>query len=307
MSVNLSLWEHGEDAGYGHWYQGTPNGTLVCSHEDNIAWLKNKGTDEEMLGANICMWMAFAACLLCLSFYAYSTWRATCGWEEVYVCLVEMVKVMIEVFHENDSPATLYLSTGNFIMWIRYGEWLLSCPVILIHLSNITGLQDQYSKRTMQLLVSDLGTITMGVTAALCGNYVKWIFFILGLCYGVNTYFHAAKVYIESYHIVPKGVCRVCVRVMAWCFFGAWTCYPLLFVFGPEGLGVLSYNASAIGHTIIDIFSKQVWGFVGHYLRIKIHEHIVIHGNLVKPTKVKVAGMEIDAEEMVEKDEEGAI
>ncbi len=35
----------------------------------------------------------------------------------------------------------------------------------------------------------------------------------------------------------------------------------------------------------------------------QIHEHIIIHGNITKPTKVKVAGVEIDAEEMVEHDD----
>lgn len=47
--------------------------------------------------------------------------------------------------------------SGVRISWLRYGEWLLTCPVILIHLSNLTGL-GQYNKRTMRLLVSDIGT-----------------------------------------------------------------------------------------------------------------------------------------------------
>lgn len=49
--------------------------------------------------------------------------------------------------------------------------------VILIHLSNLTGLADDYNKRTMSLLVSDIGTIVMGVTAAIASGYVKvtWV------------------------------------------------------------------------------------------------------------------------------------
>lgn len=45
--------------------------------------------------------------------------------------------------------------------------------VILIHLSNLTGMADDYNKRTMSLLVSDIGTIVMGVTAAIASGYVK--------------------------------------------------------------------------------------------------------------------------------------
>jgi bacteriorhodopsin len=47
--------------------------------------------------------------------------------------------VCIAIWHEEESPATLYLNTGNQALWLRYAEWLLSCPVILIHLSNLTG------------------------------------------------------------------------------------------------------------------------------------------------------------------------
>lgn len=53
--------------------------------------------------------------------------------------------------------------------------WLPRIPVqvILMHLSNLTGLADDYSKHTMVLLVSDIGTIVMGVTAAIATGYVK--------------------------------------------------------------------------------------------------------------------------------------
>lgn len=40
-----------------------------------------------------------------------------------------VVKVCLEIYHEFDSPASLYLSTGNYALWLRYGEWLLTCPV----------------------------------------------------------------------------------------------------------------------------------------------------------------------------------
>ena len=48
--------------------------------------------------------------------------------------------------------------------------FLRVAQVILIHLSNLTGLDEEYSARTMNLLTSDQGTICFGVTAALCTN-----------------------------------------------------------------------------------------------------------------------------------------
>lgn len=70
------------------------------------------------------------------------------------------------------------------------------------------------------------------------------------------------------------------------CPCAAWTLFPILFVFGPTGIELLSVYGSNIAYCIADIISKNAWSMIGHVLRIKIHEHIIIHGNLVKPTKV---------------------
>lgn len=39
----------------------------------------------------------------------------------------------------------------------------------------------------------------------------------------------------------------------------------------------------------------------------QIHEHIIIHGNITKPTKVKVAGIELETEQMVDADDEEGV
>jgi bacteriorhodopsin len=104
--------------------------------------------------------------------------------------------------------------------------------VILIHLSNLTGLKGEYSRRTMFLLVSDLGTIVWGIAAANALGTSKAIFFTVGLCYGANTFYNASRVYIESFHMVPKGICRKLVLTLAWMFFVSWALFPLAFIAG---------------------------------------------------------------------------
>lgn len=104
--------------------------------------------------------------------------------------------------------------------------------VILIHLSNLTGLSGHYSRRTMFLLVSDVGTVVWGTAAALAVGPAKPIFFCVGVCYSCLTYYNAARVYIESFHTVPKGICRKLVITLAWMFFSSWILFPLAFVAG---------------------------------------------------------------------------
>nr|AEL28924.1 chimeric channelrhodopsin C1V1 variant 2 [synthetic construct] len=284
------------------------NGSVICIPNNGqcfcLAWLKSNGTNAEKLAANILQWITFALSALCLMFYGYQTWKSTCGWEEIYVATIEMIKFIIEYFHEFDEPAVIYSSNGNKTVWLRYAEWLLTCPVLLIHLSNLTGLKDDYSKRTMGLLVSDVGCIVWGATSAMCTGWTKILFFLISLSYGMYTYFHAAKVYIEAFHTVPKGICRELVRVMAWTFFVAWGMFPVLFLLGTEGFGHISPYGSAIGHSILDLIAKNMWGVLGNYLRVKIHEHILLYGDIRKKQKITIAGQEMEVETLVAEEED---
>lgn len=293
-------------AGYTFCYVGTAENLLIATPAHMASWLHEKGSKTEKNVMVAVQWLAFSIAILLLSYYCWSAFKATVGWEEVYVCMVELAFVSIEIFHEFDSPATVYLSTGNHAYVLRYAEWLLSCPVILIHLSNLSGMKNDYSKRTMRLLVSCIGMIVFGMYAGLSIGYLKWILYFIGCLYSCLMWVQAAKCYVESYATVPKGLCRLIVKMMAISFFASWGSYPIFFAIGPEGLQMISKYGNAIAHTILDIIAKEFWTFNGHLLRIKIHEHIIIHGDIRKKTTLEIAGDEVEVEEFVdEEDEEG--
>jgi len=220
------------------------------------------------------------------------------------VCTIEFCKIVTELYFEFSPPAMIYQTNGEVTPWLRYAEWLLTCPVILIHLSNITGLNDDYSGRTMSLITSDLGGICMAVTSALSKGWLKWLFFVIGCCYGASTFYHAALIYIESYYTMPHGVCKNMVLAMAAVFFTSWFMFPGLFLAGPEGTNALSWAGSTIGHTVADLLSKNAWGMIGHFLRLEIHKHIIIHGDVRRPITVNTLGREVTVSCFVDKEEE---
>ena len=59
----------------------------------------------------------------------------------------------------------------------RYFEWLITCPVIIIALSNLTGLKDDYNWRTMKLLSANQGMLLIGATSALSTGFLNVFFF----------------------------------------------------------------------------------------------------------------------------------
>jgi len=220
-------------------------------------------TENEVAGG--LQWMAFLLSWILFVFYAWQVKRKTCGWEVIYIAWVEMIKYILEIWWEETSPATIRLTNGTVAPWLRYGEWLLTCPVILIALSRVGTTEGSYSRRTMKLLTSDQGTIIMGVTAAYSRGMVKVIFFFVGLLYGFNTFYTAATVYLEAFKNVPDD-CKTLVKYMAYCFYASWVMFPILFVAGPEGFGHISPAGSIIGHSIADLLSKNLWGLIDWWL-----------------------------------------
>lgn len=76
---------------------------------------------------------------------------------------------------------------------------------------------------------------------------------------------------------------------------------------GPEGSKTISYAGSTIVHTFADLLSKNLWGFVANYLRLCIHKHIIMYGDLRKKVKVQIAGEEMELEQYQDEQDEETI
>lgn len=74
----IDLGEGKEDAGYGYWFEPIGEYEAICT--DRAPWLESHGTWGQKLGALTSQWFAFAMCVCILIFYAYHTWKASCGW-----------------------------------------------------------------------------------------------------------------------------------------------------------------------------------------------------------------------------------
>lgn len=70
----------------------------------------------------------------------------------------------------------------------------MSSAVILMALSNISGEEGEYTHRSMHLLATDQATILCGITSAASTGAISAIFFSIGVCYGICTFYFALQV-----------------------------------------------------------------------------------------------------------------
>ena len=60
-------------------------------------------------------------------------------------------------------------------------------------------------------------------------------------------------------------------------------------------------------HTFADLLSKNLWGFIANYLRVCIHQHIIMYGDLRKKVTVNVAGQDTEVDQYQEDEDEETI
>jgi len=217
--------------------------------------------------ARVAQWLDAAAAFVALLWYLRQWRQNRVRWEVIYVASMSTVITLVKIFAFGMSPFYFEDTRGaDVVVWIRYAGWLITCPVLLIHLSNLAGedLYDGY--RMLRLLLSNQIMLVCAATGAMSTGDERYIFFLTGICCCSVVFGSAAGIFWEAYNSFPLKA-RPFVQAMAGIFYPSWVAYALLWLFGDTGLGLWSQDACIIGHALADIGSKTVWGFLGWWLR----------------------------------------
>jgi sensory rhodopsin len=147
------------------------------------------------------------------------------------------------------ADTTVYLA--------RYVDWLVTTPLIVAYLAMLA----KPSRRTyVWLLAADVFVIGAGIAAALSVGGQRWLFFAAGavgyvvLLYGLLRTLPRAlgedpDPRVHSLFVTLRNITVV-----------LWTLYPVVWLLGPAGVGILQLEMYAIVVVYLDFISKV--GFV---------------------------------------------
>jgi bacteriorhodopsin len=201
-------------------------------------------------------------------FYWMQFKAGRCNWEVLYMATAEVVVYSLNVGLAN-TPGLLAASTsGSPVIWIRYGAWLVTCPVLLMILTNLSGDGKYDLRKTMLIILIDQLMIVLGVSAAFTeNNGIKVLLFILSTLCGLMLYLMVYFIFQYSYATITEDA-HGYIRGMSMCFFITWILYPTFFLLGPEGpIGTLDPNTSKVGHAIADLIAKNTYSFLAWNVR----------------------------------------
>jgi len=231
-------------------------------NENSLAWLGEQAIPLE--------WFAFSVSTALFFLYARERYyNNSCPWEVLCVAFVEAFHYLIAVNFHNDEAAAIKLANGTKVYWIRYAGWLLTCPVILIHLSHTAEETDSVlTHKMLYLLTSNQAMIVFGVTASVAAGATRTWFFIFGSIAFAVLCSTAANIYTEALRVYPMNA-RLTLRFTAGLFFISWSMYPLFWLLGPDGFSIITNDTSTALHAITDLFAKNLWG----YLMFRVREY----------------------------------
>mmetsp|Transcript_31864 Transcript_31864/g.59936 ORF Transcript_31864/g.59936 Transcript_31864/m.59936 type:complete len:783 (+) Transcript_31864:81-2429(+) len=196
-----------------------------------------------------------------------------CKFEVLYVTSMGAFMDLMNVLALDEPPFMFHVQeNGNPFNWARWFGWLSTCPVLLIHLSNLAGREVFDTRRQMFLLITYQLMMVCGMTASMAdaNSFEKIFFLFLGWFFITAFIFrYAVQIFREAVVTMPlKG--KNHIYRMAAVFIISWSGFGLFFALGPEGMNWVSLRVTQAGYAAMDILAKPVFAWHGWHLRWNI-------------------------------------
>lgn len=206
---------------------------------------------------------------ICLfSFFSYQKYfKKRCKFEVLYVTGVGSLTDLVKLTITNELPASYTIKNNDVTMnWSQFYGWMITCPVLLIHLSNLAGKDVFDVRRMMKILVIYQILMVSGATASMCDNGVKWIFFSVSVISLLNIFRYAFYIFREAKEIMPQKATNI-IYIISLVFYISWSGFGVTWLFSPNGVDLISNYTTKASFAFFDIISKNVYSILGWYLR----------------------------------------
>lgn len=151
------------------------------------------------------------------------------------------------------------------IYWARYTDWLFTTPLLLIDLGLLAGANRNQLSTLVGLDVLMIGTgavatlSTAGVLLSPVGDRIIW--------WGVSTGFLLVLLYFLFGTLTKEanelsGAAQSTFSTLRNLIVVVWLVYPVWWILGTEGLGMISLYSETAGFMVLDLVAKVGFGII---------------------------------------------
>ncbi|MBA3921367.1 MAG: bacteriorhodopsin [Nostocaceae cyanobacterium] len=147
---------------------------------------------------------------------------------------------------------------GHLILWGRFIDWLVTTPLLLLDLGLLAGLRP---KLIAGVMAANVFMILAGVLAALETSPINYLWYIIGMGFflailiSLLTEFSASAARRNFKINLLFTTLRNFLIVL-------WIGYPIVWIFGPTTLGVLTVGTETLIYAILDLATKLGFGLI---------------------------------------------
>jgi bacteriorhodopsin len=157
------------------------------------------------------------------------------------------------------TEVTLTNGETRPIYWARYADWLLTTPLLLLDLNLLAGA-DRDTIQTLAVL--DVFMIGTGLVGALTQvptfRYIWWTVSTIALLVIVYFLFVNLTQKAETFSEDRAGTFKTLRNLTI----VLWLVYPVMWLVGTEGLGLVGLFSETLGFMILDVLAKVGFGFI---------------------------------------------
>jgi bacteriorhodopsin len=145
------------------------------------------------------------------------------------------------------------------IYWARYADWLFTTPLLLLDLGLLAGAD----RNTIAGLVGlDVFMIVTGLVGALTQVYtfrfVWWLVSTIAFLFIIYYLYSTLTAKVADLDEDTQSTFKVLRNLVL----VLWSVYPVLWIVGTEGLGLVPLYGETLGFMILDVLAKVGFGFI---------------------------------------------
>lgn len=145
------------------------------------------------------------------------------------------------------------------IYWARYADWLFTTPLLLLDLALLAK-----ASRTeiSALIILDAFMIVTGLVGALSKQmtfrYTWWFISTVAMILVLYFLYSVLTTRVQEMNDDVKGTFTTLRNLTL----VLWSLYPVLWIVGTEGAGVVNLYVETLGFMVLDVLAKVGFGFV---------------------------------------------
>ena len=185
-------------------------------------------------------------------------------WEPFWVTLVEVICYAVQI---GSGSHRFEMADGAMVNIISPTAWCLACPVAMSFMMRISW--PEASPRTTLALIMNLeAVLLLGIISGMTANMSLKITLLVCSCV---LYLLLCSTLLKG--MFYGGVKRPTEAKNILLFFlTTWNLFPIVWILGPSTTGVWSYELSLVFFAFGDIFSKNIFTYIGYRYTMQLLE-----------------------------------